>query len=488
MSNGRRLHPSSPMFDLIKHARGLILPGVIVIVFSAGGTWQIWLMALFVPIAIAEVAKFFIFRYELTDEDLIVTYSFIFRHERHVPLSRIQNVDTQQNALHRWLGVVEAKLQTSSGKAPEATLRVVTLGELARIRAAISGPASESGVETEGGVTSEAAEEAEPLLQLSSSDLVLLGIVTWRGLALLAVGLGVAWELQLFKRIHPIQWLRDNTELIPLELALVGVVLFVAGGTALLVGASILWAVLRFGGFRLSREGDTFRIHSGLLTTIGASVPRKRIQLVSLKSSPLYRLAKRTSIRLETAGGAQETETPFGRRWFAPAFDPKRTEEFAVEIRPGLSFDTTNWKHISPRGAWRIRKKLLALGVVLCVPLVIFQFWWIGGAVIVLLGLSMWWAGVWCRSLRYDVSERQVGLAEGVVDRWVTSVFADTAQVVTLSESPFDRRARMAKVKVDTAGALTSGHKIAIPYLESDEAHRIARRIAEFAATHEFEL
>ena len=43
-------------------------------------------------------------------------------------------------------------------------------------------------------------------------------------------------------------------------------------------------------------------------------------------------------------------------------------------------------------------------------------------------------------------------------------------QAVALHESPFDRRAAMARVRVDTAGAGEASHGVDIPYLARDTA------------------
>ena len=47
-------------------------------------------------------------------------------------------------------------------------------------------------------------------------------------------------------------------------------------------------------------------------------------------------------------------------------------------------------------------------------------------------------------------------------------------QVVQFSQNPFDRRAVMARVKADTAGANLSSHRIVIPYLDLDDARELA--------------
>ena len=59
-------------------------------------------------------------------------------------------------------------------------------------------------------------------------------------------------------------------------------------------------------------------------------------------------------------------------------------------------------------------------------------------------------------------------------------------QTVALAESPFDRRHRMASVRIDTAGAAAGGYTIAIPYLERTVAAEVVRRLYAEAGQRAF--
>ena len=55
----------------------------------------------------------------------MIRTGLIFRNERHIPFSRIQNVDAIQNVFHRLFGVVEVRVETGGGKEEEAKLSVL---------------------------------------------------------------------------------------------------------------------------------------------------------------------------------------------------------------------------------------------------------------------------------------------------------------------------------------------------------------------------
>ena len=59
-------------------------------------------------------------------------------------------------------------------------------------------------------------------------------------------------------------------------------------------------------------------------------------------------------------------------------------------------------------------------------------------------------------------------------------------QAVSMYQSPFDRRAAMARVRVDTAGSGAIAHRVDIPYLDREIAGALAQRLAAAAANTSF--
>ena len=53
------------------------------------------------------------------------------------------------------------------------------------------------------------------------------------------------------------------------------------------------------------------------------------------------------------------------------------------------------------------------------------------------------------------------------------------------SQSPFDRRWKMAKLSVDTAAAGPADHRIKIPLLDEDFAREEHRHLVDRAAVHQ---
>jgi putative membrane protein len=472
-SEPRRLHPASIGFSLMRQARALVIPGVVVLVASRGEPWQIWVMALFLPFAAYEMIRYFTLRYRVTPTELIVTSAFVGRSERNIPLARINNIDLVQSPLHRALRVAEVRIQTGAGAEPEAVLRVLSLEAVEQLRERLFAGRVQAAV---GAGERAQPPEAQTLLALQARELVLLGLVSHRALAILAVGLGLAWELDLldsdtFERVAPL--LSRLTS--PAAWA-VGAAAAVVG----LAGLSILWSFLRFWGFRLQRAGEDLRITAGLLTRTSATIPRRRIQVVAIHESILRRLLKRASVRVKTAGGASDGDQS-GAAWFAPLIARGQVACLLEAVRPGLDLDAVAWRPLTDRARNRMIRRGVVTGLALW-SAVAAVLWAIPGASprswLTLLGAALpalfafaeyrsW------RAARYSVEGGQVRARMGAVNRRSLMTFDDKAQVISVRQSPLDRLWKMASVRVDTAGAGFSD-RIEIPMLDQAEAMSLA--------------
>jgi putative membrane protein len=250
------------------------------------------------------------------------------------------------------------------------------------------------------------------------------------------------------------------------------------------------WAVIRLYGFRLIRARDDLRTTFGLLTRVAATIPRHRIQAVTILQGPLHRLLNRVSVRVETAGGAGSGSEARGsreREWLAPLLKREALPELLHHIEPALDLDRLPWQPVDPRAFRRVVKKrvlgaLLVSGV-LAWPLGL----WAALAVLVLaLAIAAVSARKYVDRLAWATTDDVVALRSGWLWRSLILARAAKIQAVTELESPFDRRAAMAQVKVDTAGAGIASHRVHIRYLPRDTADALRHRLAAQAASSAF--
>jgi putative membrane protein len=322
---------------------------------------------------------------------------------------------------------------------------------------------------------------------------------------LIAAAYGVLWEAGLFNAfwnrlassVYGPGLIRDTAEgLIKGELpsvARLGVFLVgIVGLLALVRLLSMIWSGVRLHEFRLSRVGDDLRTEYGLLTRVTATIPLRRVQTLTIREAPLQRLFERMSVNVDTAGGHSGPEQAQGqgqgskrpREPLAPIIRRDAVPALLREVLPTVDLDALDWQSLHPRAFRRALKPAMLLAIVLSVPF-LFWFGWRG---IVVLPVLVAWLGFMTRKhvqyMHWAATEDVVVFRSGWWWRNVTIAPIAKIQTVSCSESPFDRRAVMARLSVDTAGGRL--HQISIPYLARETANALFQRLSARAAETAF--
>lgn len=536
----QRLHPASILFDIARYARIFAWPALIAFLSgprrraSGLGPWdydttafETWLWVLVIPSVGFSIVRYLTFRIRYEPEELVIRSGLLFRNVRHIPYTRIQNLDAVQNLVHRALGVVDVRVETGSGSEPEARLSVLPLADLDAMRARVfagrgavpavglspresvapSSPEADAG--SSSGAAPSAVQPASPapssepprlLLQLSIRDLVLLGLLENRGLVLMGALYGILWETGLMNRLWGVM-LDDAIDVRGLFRQLTAFVLgrgpLPTGHLALALGGlaaflvlariiSMAWAALRLYDFRLTRVGEDLRVTYGLFTRVAATIPIRRVQTVTVRRGWLARRLGRASIRVETAGGRSRSAAG-EREWVAPIVRDADVRALLGEVLPGAVVPDEDWRPVHPRAFRRAVKPVLFVAAIVSVVLLVNFGWRPLIAVSPLLGWVLVSTRQRVRHLAWQASASLVAFRSGWLSQAETIVRANRVQSVTLSESLFDRRARMARVRVDTAGARDLSHRVDIPYLDEVAARDLQRRLAAAAARTDFQ-
>ncbi|HKY33937.1 MAG TPA: PH domain-containing protein [Candidatus Polarisedimenticolia bacterium] len=499
MESDRRLHPSTILFALVANARNLLLPGLLVLVAARRADYDVWLMALFIPYALASVLKYLTFRYQFAEDELVIRTGLLFRNERHIPYARIHNVGSLQNVLHRVFNVAEVRVETAGGQEPEARLQVLSLEAMhemrrrvashkARLRAAGPAPAEQAAA----GEPDRQEEPSRVLLAMPLKELLLYGVVENRGMVVVAAVWGVAWQVS-----WQLGWLdgeqgaripnriRGGLSWAWQELGWGGVALAAAFAlVAFLVSLrvfSIAWAIVKLHGFALRKDGDELRTESGLFTRVCAATPSRRIQVLTVREGPLHRVFKRVEVRADVVGGTPgEAEATHQR--LAPLLRRRDLGSFLRAIRPELDMEEAPWLPLDPRAARRIFRQHVAVYAAVAGILAANAGW--EALLLLVPAVPFAWVAARGEARRtgYAVTEDGILFRSGWLWRRASWARHSKVQSLALVESPFDRRYGMAGLRVDTAGQSTGSHKLHIPFLDGAAARRAFEAVAARAA------
>ncbi len=514
MPSEQRLHPASMLFAFGQSLKILALPGLLVLLTGRSsrgqggafgnlpGSLEIWMMLLLIPSALVAIARYLSFRLRYEGSELVIRSGIFFRNERHVPYARIQNLDAVQNVFHRLLGVTEVRVETGSGRAPEATISVLPTAAFEEMRRRVFEGQTESMLPAHAAagshVSAAPSAEARTLLHLSLRELLLYGFLENRGFVLIGAVYGLIWELGVLDGV----WNRMFDEAASARGMLRDVLGTIAGGERLSVRqiavalagvagllmvvrlVSMGWAAVRLLGFRLTRAGEDLRSEFGLFTRRVATIPLRRIQTVTIREGPVHRMVRRVSVRVATAGGSNAGVGTSEREWLAPIIRPAELPDLVHQVVPELNLAALTWQHAHPRAFRRAVKPAVFGSLVISALAAAPLGWW----ALVVLAVTFPWAFFSTRQyvhhLGWAETDAVVAFRSGWLWRSVTVARVAKIQAVTLVETPFDRRTAMARIRVDTAGA--GDHRVDIPYLSRETARHLHLRLADRAASVAF--
>lgn len=480
-----RLHPLSWLFVLLAQLRQFIVPLLVLLFLGRGDRNDLWgLIAVGVLVA-AALAEYFTYRYRLLDDAIVIRSGWLHRSRREIPYARIHNVNLHQSLLHRLVGVAEVRLESAGGTKPEAQMRVLTLAQAEALEALVR----RRGHAPVDASAAESVEAAAPLLALSNGDVFRLGLISNRGLLLVAAAFGALaqtgenvfgalierWVRLAFGGVRSFAGAHADDSPLLIALAVTSLVLVALLALRLL---SVVLAFLQYHGFTL-REGEgRISVERGLLARYRSSAKPRRIQAWSLHEGVLHRLFDRRSLYVQTASGHRNAEgqQQHALKELAPVAPPAACDALIAHFLPGHGWGNLEWQPLHPRAWWR----MAVPGVVLLVlaALVLAQRvgpWGLG--LLALLPLQLWRARRLARACGWACNERLLAWRTGWwAKRWN---FAEIGkiQALRLARSPLDRRTGMASLLLDTAGASPFTAPLHLRHLPVAAAEALSARL-----------
>lgn len=484
----RRLHPWSWLFVLVQQLKQFLVPLLALLVFGGGsGPGGMWagigpLVAVGVLVVIS-VLQYFTYRYRIGRDGLSIRDGWLHRSLREIPYSRIHNVVLHQTVLHRLFGVAEVRLESAGGQKPEAQMRVLRLDEALALESLIK----------HRGQTPDAdapVVQADNLLSLPTAEVIRLGLVSNRGMIVMAAAFGAAWQ------VFPDQVLANYFERFARQLfgyashLQYGWITTAAAAAALLLLAalllrllSVLLALVQYHGFRLSEEQRRLMVERGLLSKLRTSVARRRIQAWTLHEGFLHRLLKRRSLRIDTAVAEQQSgNDQRALKELAPIATPETCDALIQRLLPQAHWPRAEWTPLPVAAWWRLfLPTLVFIGILVLVLVSNARTAW-GLSPLLWLPWSAYAAIQQARRSGYAVDEQLVAVRGGWWDRYWRFAEIDKLQALRLVRSPMDRRLGTASLWMDTAGASGLAPPLRIRFLPEAEARLLYLQLSQALA------
>jgi putative membrane protein len=406
-----------------------------------------------------EVATWWARTYTVGPTRLVVDEGLVTRHHRVVPYARVQQVDLHRSFMSQVFGVAELRIDTAGAAgATTVRLRLLELREAEELRSLIltrramvpagavapddgSGavPAGEPGP----GPT-DPVPPVEPiwgLLRCEPRTLV-TGALTHSAVV---AGLPFTILVGLCVGVVAIEHLGAAGALLGMGVALVGAAVILI--STLVVNVWQLW------DYSLAHQGGDLHVRFGVLDVRQLTIPRTRVQQITITDNPVRRRMGLVGVTLHSAtlpggSGEQSGDT----RFQIPVLDSRRLEEFLARMMGDRTWTPPPLIARPPaarsRAIWR---RCLLLALVLTSPAVLS--WPVGAILLTLVSAGWYWGRLAHRSAGLGTSSSLVALARGAVHHRLDLIPIARIQSCRSVAGPLDRRRRLATLHVDIAGS-----------------------------------
>lgn len=487
MYSERKLHPIALLKEMFDNLRKSIIPIVIGLfyIFQAikNNQWfQVWLFPILIVIVILlmlapAAIKYWTYRYTLEEKGLRIKYGLIFRKNIFIPYERIQTVQQKQWFFFIPFNVVQILVETAgtSGKA-EADLSAVPKSVAQELKDLRDGKKAEKAVE-QGENPDQAIEnsfavqnESEDSLrtvELKTKELLLMAVTSsgvFGSLALIIAFLSQFWEA------IPEEWLASGFE----QAIQLGVLLFVILAILLLIVLwifSIILTLFKFFQFKLHQFEDHLVVEKGLFERDTTTIKYERIQGVVIVESPLRQMLRLVSVKIITAGGADE-QNQSGNILLIPIMKKQLALETIKEILPAYHFEETKIEKLPKQNRARFLMIYLGWSIIpfLILSVLFYPFGLIALLLPLLAGLK---AMASFRATGFSLSEGTLLLrARPFLSKTTHLVRKERIQSMKVSRSIWMERTKTNHLSI----ALKSGESETTPflrYLAGEQTERI---------------
>ena len=262
--------------------------------------------------SIVSYTKFYFF---IQNNELCVRSGVFRKTVLNVPFERIQSVDFKRNIVHQLLNVVSVQVDTAGSKGSELEIDAIEQERAEQLREIVieykrkktATLSTDPTLPVESSIVKEAPEL---ILSLSWKDLIKVGISEnhLRTAAIIfAFFIGLADDLDQLVGVDIYGRLEDTTNamsLIGILATLVAIPIFI--GFSFII--TLISTVLKYYGLKFWREGQSFKVVSGLFTRNEKTIQKPKIQLIRWVTSPLKQIFGIYQMNIYQAANIEQTK------------------------------------------------------------------------------------------------------------------------------------------------------------------------------------
>lgn len=434
-------------------------------------------LATILLVMIWSVVNYYMTWFVVKDGELIVHTGIFQRKKTVIPLEKIQTVHFEQNFIHQLFDVHRVKMETAGSEKNEVSFQALSQEDALALRAltlhgrrenAIENAATDQEGPNEGDTVASVRQTAIPWVHHDLPMLLKVGLTQQH---LRSGALILVFIFWIFENIQQagieLDSYADNVEEWNLNLWLLA--FFLLFLSVVILGISLVMAILLFWDLRFARVADGFILSSGLFTRKEKSARDHKIQYIQWSDNLLKRAIGHFDLELFQAAGHSLSRK---QRIFVPGCVQTQVDDVASALFGLSKNDFTPFSRVSSAYFYRFAA-LVSIGFALGVS--VFVYWELTGYAIsatflwIFLLVTRFLAWKKCR---YSFVNDVLYLKKGVFATKDVLMPVVKLQAVTLRQGIYQRRHGLCDVLLYTASGT-----LRIPYISCQEGNVIVQRM-----------
>ncbi|MEK3889604.1 PH domain-containing protein [Bacillus sp. FSL K6-3431] len=448
MSDPKRLHPISILFEFLSFLKQVILPMLLWIFIATKGDektgkilWDygpwIGLGMIVLFTIVLSIIKWSRYTYRIEDMELRIEHGLFIKKKRYIPFERIQSLDFSESIIHRPFGLVKVKVETagSSDNKAEAEMTAINKEAASAIKSMIAEAKNNGDV-----IKKDIDEVQKETILYKITQQQLLFFASTSGKAGLVISAVIAFAAQ-FDDLIPFDKLFNELEgIVQAGYFIIASLVFI--GIVMAWVLSVVLAYLKYNDFTLKQFEDDFVITRGLLEKRTTTIPIRRVQAIRITESPLRQPFGYASVVVEYAGGSNLDEKTEGL--LMPVIKKKAIATLLQDALTDYSF------HVDfIRAPIRAKRRFYFLNIIQAAVVVTgLSIWlWPYGALSLLLLPLAWILGV-CRyrSAGWNITGNQLAFRYRVIGQQTVLLRKNRVQSMDVTVNWFQNQADLATV------------------------------------------
>jgi len=406
------------------------------------------------------------FYYFIQQNELCVRSGVFRKTVINVPFDRIQSVDFKRNIAHQLLNVVSVQVDTAGTKGSELELDAIEFEKARELRDIVLAykRAKTISAERHTGSTPPLpfiAEKPELILSLSAKDLMKVGMsenhLRTAGI-IFAFFLGLADDIDQLLGWDVYGQLEHTTA----AMSLVGILATIIAIPVFIIISFVITmirTVLRYYGLKFWREGQRFKVVSGLLTRKEKTIQKSKIQVIRWVTSPLKRIFGIYQLNIYQAANFEQH---LDKSLAIPGCYQQQVDETLDVVVPGFRRAIFDVHRMHPR---IVIVMVFLFGFI---PAVLFGLmaWYNHGLMqwllVLVFPLTVLMGYLYQRKRRFKIHPDYILSEGGIFGNSNKLVEIFKVQRVHITSSPMQRWRGLSSLHIYTAGG-----EITFPYLQN---------------------